>query len=151
MISKSRLRSSAAILALCLGLAPLGGCSLIRTLFPSSEHEVERPELPKVLGRPSLLVFTKTNGFRHEEAIDAGVPALRAIAKKRDWTIYQTENGAIHNSEQLARFDAVIWFQVIGDVLCDPGHGLFGAFRVAAEMPRSVVPATSAAADQAEQ
>ena len=40
-------------------------------------RELEIPEESQVL------VFSKTNGYRHEEAIEAGVPALEAIAKRR--------------------------------------------------------------------
>jgi hypothetical protein len=104
-----------------LALAPLAlqGCDLVRVFFPSSEHESVPPELPAELMSPAVLVFSKTNGFRHDEAIDAGLPVLEEIARKRGWGLFVTENGAVHNSEQLARFDAIVWFQVSGDVLDD--------------------------------
>ena len=104
-----------------LALAPFGleGCDLVRVFYPSSEHESVPPELPAELASPALLVFSKTNGYRHDEAIDAGLPALQKIARKRGWGLFATENGAVHNSEQLARFDVIVWFQVSGDVLDD--------------------------------
>ena len=64
-----------------------------------------------------MLVFSKTNGFRHGEAIEAGLPAFRAMAEQRGWSLFATENGAVHSPESLARFDAVVWFNVSGDVL----------------------------------
>jgi len=112
-------RVHALIVFALLGLMSLSGCSIIRTFFPSSAHEIEPPSLPDLLARPAILVFSKTNGFRHDEAIEAGLPALRSIASKRRWGYVETENGAVHNPEQLARFDVIVWFQVSGDVLDD--------------------------------
>ena len=113
------------------------GCDSLRVIFPSSEHETVAPELPAVLSSPAILIFTKTNGFRHSEAIDAGVPALEEMAKERGWNVFVTENGAVHTPEILARFDAILWFQVSGDVLneeqraallarIEEGAGFFG-------------------------
>ena len=93
------------------------GCDALRVVFPSSEHETVAPELPAELPGPSVLIFSKTNGFRHSEAIDAGLPALKQLAKERGWSVFATENGAVHQPEILERFDAIVWFQVSGDVL----------------------------------
>ncbi|MFK7898642.1 MAG: ThuA domain-containing protein [Myxococcota bacterium] len=95
----------------------LSGCELVRTFFPSSDHDALGPAIPADLPRPAILVFSKTNGYRHDEGIAAGVPALEAIAKARGWGFYATENGAVHSAEQLASFDALVWFNVSGDVL----------------------------------
>lgn len=100
-------------------LCALPGCELVRTFFPSSDHDEVAPELPSDLARPAILVFSKTNGYRHSEAIEAGLPALEAIAKERGYGFFATENGAIHRPELLARFDAIVWFQVSGDVLAE--------------------------------
>lgn len=97
----------------------LSACDLVRTFFPSSDHDDVAPALPDDLGRPALLVFSKTNGYRHTEAIDAGVPALEAIAAERGWHVFATENGAVHQPELLDRFDAIVWFNVSGDVLAE--------------------------------
>jgi len=102
-----------------LSVVVLGGCDTLRVFFPSSDHDEVAPEMPEVLARPAILVFSKTNGFRHTQAIEAGIPALEAIAEKRGWSVFATENGAIHSPELLSRFDAVVWFNVSGDVLDD--------------------------------
>ena len=85
-------------------------------LFPSSEHESVPPDLPTTLGEPAILLFTKTNGFRHVEAIDAGSAFLEELAAERGWSIFPTENGAVFNDEQLARFDAVVFHNASGDL-----------------------------------
>lgn len=63
-----------------------------------------------------LLVFSKTDGYRHE-AIPAGLDALNALAKENKWTIYATEDSTIFTSENLNRFDVVVFLQTAGDIL----------------------------------
>ncbi|WP_101760015.1 ThuA domain-containing protein [Oceanicoccus sp. KOV_DT_Chl] len=65
----------------------------------------------------SVLVFSKTNGFRHHEAIPAAKQLLAAIAEQQQWAIAFTENGAVFNAEQLARFDVVVWNNATGPAL----------------------------------
>jgi type 1 glutamine amidotransferase len=112
-------RRSIGVIALALCLFGLVGCNAMRVFFPSSHHDEIAPEIPDGMARPAVLVFSKTNGFRHHEAIDAGLPFFEATAHKRGWGYFATENGAVHNAEQLARFDVVIWFQSSGNVLDD--------------------------------
>ena len=105
--------------AMLFGVMSLAGCDLVRVLFPSSDHDATPSAVPAELARPSILVFSKTNGFRHEEAIAAGIPALEAIARRRGWGFFATENGAVHTPALLAGFDVVVWFNVSGDVLAE--------------------------------
>jgi type 1 glutamine amidotransferase len=88
-----------------------------RATHPVSVYETEPVALPTDLGAPALLLFTKTNGFRHEEGIPAGVALVEAIAKRRGWSVFHTESGAVHTPENLARFAAVVGLQESGDVL----------------------------------
>ncbi len=74
------------------------------------------PVLPENLGpRPRILNFSKTNGFRHSDAIVAATASLEAIAKEQGWTLYSTENAAVFNDEQLAQFDVVFGNNCTGD------------------------------------
>lgn len=79
-------------------------------------YETTPPALPADLGRPAILVFSKTNGFRHEEAIPAANALFRDLAGKNGWGYFQTENGAAFTPQILSRFDAVIFNNVSGDV-----------------------------------
>ena len=108
--------------------ATMAGCGIVRVFFPSSHHDVEPPELPAELARPAVLVFSKTNGFRHEEAIPAGQELYRELAATNGWSVFFTENGAVHDAEQLARFDAVVWHNVSGDVLDDEQRAALVAY-----------------------
>jgi len=113
----NRMRQVVAAALLSASALALSGCDTLRVFFPSHEHETTPPELPADLASPALLVFTKTNGFRHSEAIPAGVALIEQIAKRRGWSVFHTENGAVFNDAQLAEFQATVWHQVSGDVL----------------------------------
>ena len=84
-------------------------------------YETEAPEVPADLPRPAILVFSKTNGFRHEEAIPAANALFARLAAENGWGVYQTENGAAFSPEILGRFDAVVFNNVSGDVFT-PGQ-----------------------------
>lgn len=79
-------------------------------------YEKTPPQLPANLPHPAILVFSKTNGFRHEEAIPAANKLFSQMAAANGWGYFQTENGATFNPEILKRFDAVVFNNVSGDV-----------------------------------
>lgn len=97
------------------------GPSIYRTTVGLHHHETQAPVLPEGLGSPAILVFTKTNGFRHEEAIPAANALLTELATRHHWSVYITDNGAAFNTTQLQRFRAVVWNNTSGDVL-NPGQ-----------------------------
>lgn len=84
--------------------------------LPDYDHTP--PELPE-LKRPAILVFSKTNSFIHKEAIPAAEEAFKGLANKNGWSVFITENGAVHNPEDLAKFDTIIWNNVTGKVLTE--------------------------------
>ncbi len=75
------------------------------------------PELPADLKPGGILIFSKTSGYRDEPALQASNAALAAIAKERNWPFFITENGAVMNAGQLAKFRLVIWNNTSGDPL----------------------------------
>lgn len=87
--------------------------SVYRAFRPSTSYDSVSPVVPE-LGKPAVLVFSKTNGFRHADAIAEGVPALRSVADLRGWSLFSTENGAVFNPDALQRFDVVVWLNVSG-------------------------------------
>ena len=80
------------------------------------DHDSVAPALPAALARPAMLVFSKTNAFRHAEAIPAADRLLAGIAKQRHWGLFSTDNGAVFDAAILRRFDAVVFNNVSGDV-----------------------------------
>ena len=75
------------------------------------------PELPASLedGDVKVLLFSKTSGFRHEEAIPAAQASLERLAARNGWAVFATENAAVFNDDQLARFDVVFGNNITGD------------------------------------
>ena len=91
-------------------------------------YETTPPTLPADLKRPAILVFSKTNGFRHEEAIPAGNALFAGLAKDNGWGYFQTENGATFSPELLSRFDAVVFNNTSGDVFTPAQRAAFKGF-----------------------
>jgi type 1 glutamine amidotransferase len=91
-------------------------------------HETTPPTLPANLPRPAILVFSKTNAFRHEEAIPAGNKLFAEFAKANGWGIFETENGATFSPEILAKFDLVVFNNTSGDVFTPEQQNAFKAF-----------------------
>lgn len=85
-----------------------------RILFPSSGYETTPPALPADLHSPSLLLFTKTNRFRHEEGIAAGIALFEEMGRDNGWSVWQTENSAVFNESDLQRFDLVVYLNSTG-------------------------------------
>ncbi|AEB47278.1 ThuA domain-containing protein [Micromonospora maris] len=64
----------------------------------------------------SVLVFSKTAGFRHD-SIPAGIRAIQQLGTANNFTVVTTEDGGAFTDTNLARFKAVIWLSTTGDVL----------------------------------
>jgi uncharacterized protein len=82
-----------------------------------ARYDHTSPVLPTDLHHPAILVFSKSNGFRDDPSVNAAAAALKKIAAHEHWSAFSTENAAVFNATDLARFDAVIWNNVSGDVL----------------------------------
>lgn len=85
-------------------------------IIPRKIYETEAPSVPS-FDKPAVLVFTKTNGFIHKDAIPVAKEVLGELIEAQGWAVYQTGNGAVHTPEILERFDAIVWNNVSGDVL----------------------------------
>ncbi|MEO3927485.1 ThuA domain-containing protein [Micromonosporaceae bacterium B7E4] len=64
----------------------------------------------------SVLVFSKTAGFRHD-SIPAGIAAIRQLGAEHGFTVDATEDGAAFTDANLGKYQAVIWLSTTGDVL----------------------------------
>lgn len=65
---------------------------------------------------PRILVFTKTEGFRHA-SIPAGVAALRRLCRENQMLMDSTEDARDFNERNLKRYAAVVFLNTTGDVL----------------------------------
>lgn len=103
------------VLIVCVGVTI--GPALYRVKIGLHRYESVPPELPATLRQTAILIFSKTNGYRDEDSIEAANAALAGIAARRGWSAVVTENGAVFNPAQLHRFKAVVWNSTSGDVL----------------------------------
>jgi len=69
-------------------------------------------------GTTSVLVFSRTTGFRHP-SIEPGVEALRALGAANGFAVEHTEDPAAFSDDNLARFQAVVFLSTTGNPLAD--------------------------------
>lgn len=113
-----------------VGISAALNWNLVQRLFLGGlkVYETTPPAIPADIKRPAILVFSKTNAFRHEEAIPAANKLFAELAQQNGWGYFQTENGATFSSAILSRFDAVIFNNVSGDVFTPDQRAAFKAF-----------------------
>jgi type 1 glutamine amidotransferase len=131
LLGMSGAKDSAATLARLddeLKAVPLTQESIIARCARYDEVPEKLPAIFATMARPRILVFDKINGFRDTPSVDAATAALKAMGARRHWTLLFTDNGAIFNPSDLARFDAVVWNNVSGDVLTLPQRAAFKAW-----------------------
>ena len=75
----------------------------------------------------SVLVFSKTEGYRHESIL-AGVKAIKELGEKHSFAVTWTEDAKIFTTEQLAPFSVVVFLNTGGDVLNDAQQSAFEQF-----------------------
>jgi uncharacterized protein len=64
-----------------------------------------------------VLIFHKTNGFRHTGAITSGIQMITDLGATNGWTVDATENSTDFNTTNLAQYKVVIWANTSGDNL----------------------------------
>ncbi|MFV2017556.1 ThuA domain-containing protein [Micromonospora sp. LOL_023] len=86
---------------------------------PVDQPPVAQPAPAAAADDPySVLVFSKTVGFRHD-SIPTGIAAIQQLGATNGFTVDTTENSAAFTDDNLANYRAVIWLSTTGDVL-DP-------------------------------
>jgi type 1 glutamine amidotransferase len=104
----------------------LGGAAAGFVQNPTLDKEP--PQLPADFKSGGVLIYSKTTGFRDEASIQASNTALAAIAHMRGLPFFVTENGAVMNTAQLAKFKLVVWSNASGDTLTDDQKAAFKAW-----------------------
>ncbi len=102
MISLSRLPTLLGVFILSIALLPT----------PTGAQDLPDSE---------VLVFSKTNGYRHE-AIPDGIQMMRALGQKHGFRVEATEDSTAFRPDRLSDFDAVVFLNTSGDVLGPVGQ-----------------------------
>ena len=80
-------------------------------------YDQVRPEITEFMTEPAILVFSASKGWRHNEGIAGADFFFVELARARGFGIFTTENGAVFNAEDLARFKVVVFNNMTGDTL----------------------------------
>lgn len=129
-----RLLRGLLVLIVAVGALSLGAIWYVgawQLVFPSTQHDTVAPEIPGELDSPGILLFTKTNAFRHKEGIAGGVVTVQSIAQGEGWGVFHTENGAVFNANDLGRFAVVVFLNASGDMLNEAQEAAFQDWLVA--------------------
>ena len=76
---------------------------------------------------PRLLVFSKTEGWRHD-SIPAAVEAVRQLGEAGGFDVDATEDAAVFTDDRLADYAAVVFLLTTGDVLDADQEAAFERF-----------------------
>ena len=98
-----------------LALVLLGSCKSTQPSLESGAEAIVKPASNHVL------VFSKTNGYRHA-SIPTGIEHLRALGAENDFDVTATEDSLFFTAGNLSRFQAVIFLNTTGDILDDAGQ-----------------------------
>ncbi len=67
-------------------------------------------------GKPKVLVFSKTMGFRHS-SIPNGIAAIQKLGAENNFEVDTTKNAAFFEEDSLKRYSAIIFLSTTGNVL----------------------------------
>jgi type 1 glutamine amidotransferase len=95
--------------------------------WPTPVMDEAPPSVPAL--RPgAVLVLSKTNGFRDDEQIVAATAAIQEIAGAGGRDVFATENAAVMNPRDLARFRVVVLNSISGNVFTASQREAFRAW-----------------------
>ncbi len=102
-------------------------------MLSSPVYDTVAPAIPDFISddadtKPNVLLFSKTNSYRHLGAIPAAKQMFTNFAKTENWNLFETENAAVHGKTILDRFDLIIWNNVTGDVLTQEQRTAFKTY-----------------------
>ncbi|GGH19368.1 hypothetical protein GCM10011418_23730 [Sphingobacterium alkalisoli] len=63
----------------------------------------------------NVLIFSKTTGFRHK-SIEKGVQTVAKLLNDQRIGTFHTEDESVFNTENLAKYDAVLFLSTTGDI-----------------------------------
>ncbi|GAB4214382.1 MAG: hypothetical protein OHK0022_52830 [Roseiflexaceae bacterium] len=100
-------------------LALLPGDSLHHSAQPASDPGEGGGE-----GGFDVLVFTRTLGFRHDSIPD-GIAAVQALGRRHGFGVVASEDPALFNDADLARFRVVVFLSTTGNILNNEQQAAF--------------------------
>lgn len=88
-------------------------------------YDAIAPGITEHMASPSILVFSKTMDWRHNEGIAGADLFFVQLAREQGYGIFTTENSAVFNEKDLSRFEVVIFNNMTGDSLSPAQETVF--------------------------
>ena len=95
--------------------------------WPTPVMDQVAPAIPP-LRKGAVLVLSKTNGFRDPDQIVAATSAVQEIAREGGRDVFATENAAVMNPSDLARFRVVVLNSTSGTIFTEAQRAAFRAW-----------------------
>lgn len=102
---------SALVLVSCMSDRPCPGDP------GATNYDTTPPEISQYMADRAVLVFSKTRDWRHNEGIAGADRFFADLTSETGRGFFTTENGAVFNANDLARFDLVVFNNMTGDAL----------------------------------
>jgi type 1 glutamine amidotransferase len=100
-----------------------------RHMFTDDHYHQELPVIPALsAASPNVLVFSKTNAFRHHDAIPAADQLLARISSDNGWQMVSSENNNAFNAGIINQFDLVVLNNSSGTLYTPEQQQAFKAF-----------------------
>lgn len=92
--------------------------ALLFCVIASFSFTTETPTAP-ALKKNKILIFSKTNGYRHE-SIETGIAAIKKLGAENNFDVDATEDSAYLNDANFKKYKAVVFLSTTGTVLGKP-------------------------------
>lgn len=103
----------------------LFSCLLLGTIITNCSSKSSKAQYQE--NSDSILIFTKTEGYRHESISD-GVKAVKEIASENELATVHSEDSDYLQPDSLANFDLIIFLNTTGDILNNQQQEAFQQF-----------------------
>lgn len=89
--------------------------------------EQSKSSSPDITSDQKMLIFTKTEGYRHASIPD-GVEAIRQLAADNNRAADHTEDASIFTSDSLDAYQAIIFLNTTGNILNEDQQAAFKSY-----------------------
>lgn len=100
------------VILLSVGLASCGK----DTDSTANQSEVNLPSQQQSINGATILVFSKTAGWRHD-SIPAGIVAFQKLAAEHQFTVVASEDASLFTDAELSQFNAIVFLNTTLNVL----------------------------------
>ncbi|WP_017930938.1 ThuA domain-containing protein [Robiginitomaculum antarcticum] len=103
----------------------LGACAVTVIDRDIVAFDTPPPKISEYMAEPSILVFSETQQWRHEEGIAGADLYMIETGRELGYGVFTTENSAVFNAQSLSRFNVVVFNNVTGDALTPDEEAAF--------------------------